>query len=393
LADEAEVVMKALSGRRQKKVDLPVVLLLAACLLVAVASGIWATLSLRSLVTADKEVQTTLAVPATGNAELATQVMVLAAVDTTPSVGLAASEAAPSDSPKDAGELALGGNAGSPTSSPSQTPHPAAMDTESPTATATLVPTKRPTETPKPASPPSEPLQIHSFSADPDPVERGGKLTLAWHVSGAASVGITRLSEEGNIFLAAEALDLPASGSLTLQVPEDYVSSVSYYLGARDADGALERAYVTVGIRCRYEAYIAIRCPLTQDHAWAAYQPFERGHMVWREDTREIYVLYDDGLYETYEDTWQEGDAVTIEDTPPPGRLTPIRGFGNLWAPQPAVREGLGWATAAEGGYTMQVETTHGGSGRYPGTNTYLTLPDGRVVFLYCFTPTWEIVE
>jgi hypothetical protein len=239
---------------------------------------------------------------------------------------------------------------------------------------------------------PNGPLQSLSFTASPDPVERGGTVTLTWNAPRTTSVGITRLSAEGDIFLETEALDLPASGSIALQVPEEYTESVKYYLGARDANGVLHKAYVTIGIICRYDEYIAPRCPLTQDAIWAAYEPFERGHMVWRSDTREIYVLYADGSYETFEDTWHEGDPVDIPGTPPPGLHAPVRGFGNLYAHRSRVREGLGWATAPEAGYTMGVETIRGGSGRYPATSVYFTLPDGHVVNLYPFTSTWEII-
>jgi hypothetical protein len=120
--------------------------------------------------------------------------------------------------------------------------------------------------------------------------------------------------------------------------------------------------------------------------------------MIWRGDTGEIYVLTvsdgtdGGGKYETYEDTWQEGDPVDSPGTPPPGLHAPVRGFGNLYAKQPEVRERLGWALAPEGGYDMQVETIPGGSGRYPGRSIFLTLPDGRVVNLYPFASTWEIL-
>ena len=261
---------------------------------------------------------------------------------------------------------------------------PTSVPISTATAASTPVPTTPPTHTPL------VPLQILSFTARPDPVERGGMVTLAWNAPGAASVGITRLSEEGNIFLATEALDLPARGSITLQVPEDYVESVKYYLGARDANGTLDQAYVTVGIICPYDAYIAPRCPLTHDRVWAAYEPFERGHMVWRHDTREIYVLYEDGSYESHEDTWQEHDPVNALGTPPPGLFVPARGFGNLYNNYPRLKERLGWAIATEAGYTMTVETIPGGSGRYPGTSTFFTLPDNRVVSLYPFSSTWR---
>ena len=203
---------------------------------------------------------------------------------------------------------------------------------------------------------------------------------------------LNHIDSEGDIFLMPEALGLPASGAITLQVPDDYVEHVKYYLGARDPNGVLHKAYVTVGIICRYDEYIAPRCPLTQDYVWAAYEPFEEGYMVWRSDTREIYVLYTDGRYESYEDTWNEGDPVDIPGAPPPGLHAPVRGFGNLYAHQPHVREGLGWATALEAGYTMHVETIRGGSGRYPGRSIYFTLPNNHVVNLYPFTSTWQIV-
>jgi hypothetical protein len=271
------------------------------------------------------------------------------------------------------------------------TPEPTTTSTDTPKPTPT--PTKTSQPTPRPTSTSNRPLQILSFVGSPDPVERGGTVTLTWSAPRATSVGITRLSPEGDIFEETEALDLPVSGSIALQVPGEYTERVKYYLGARDANGVLHKAYVTIGIICRYDEYMAPRCPLTQDSIWAAYEPFERGHMVWRSDTREIYVLYADGSYETYADTWHEGDPVAIPGSPPPGLHAPVRGFGNLYARQPRIRERLGWATAPEAGYTMEVETIRGGSGRYPAISTYFTLPDNQVVNLYPFTSTWEIIR
>jgi hypothetical protein len=277
------------------------------------------------------------------------------------------------------------------TPTPTSTSQPTAAATDTPKPTPTPTRTLQPT--PRPTSTANRLPQILSFTASPDPVERGGTVTLTWNVVHVTGIGITRLSPEGGVFVETEALDLPASGSIALQVPEEYTESVEYYLGARDANGALHKAYVTVGIICRYDEYSAPRCPLSQDTIWAAYEPFERGHMVWRSDTREIYVLYADGRYESYEDTWNEGDPVDIPGNPPPGLRAPVRGFGNLYAHEPRVREGLGWATAEEAGYDMEVETIRGGSGRYPAISTYFTLPDSRVVNLYPFTSTWEIVR
>lgn len=308
---------------------------------------------------------------------------------------------APTSTPTSTPEPTVGpADTPQPTPTSTSTPEPTTAPTDTPQPTPAPTNTSQPTQTPtitaqptlQPTSTPGEPPHIRSFTASPDPIERGGTVTLAWEAPGTISVGITRLTEEGDIFLMPEALGLPASGSITLQVPDDYVEHVKYYLGARDPNGVLYKAYVTVGIICRYDEYMAPRCPLTKDYVWAAYEPFEWGHMVWRSDTLEIYVLYADGTYETHEDTWQEGDPVDIPGTPPPGLHAPVRGFGNLYAQQPHIRERLGWATAPEAGYTMHVETIRGGSGRYPGRSIYFTLPDSRVVNLYPFTSTWEII-
>jgi hypothetical protein len=114
--------------------------------------------------------------------------------------------------------------------------------------------------------------------------------------------------------------------------------------------------------------------------------------MVWRSDTLQIHVLHADGSCETYEDSWHEGDPVEIPGSPSPGLYAPVRGFGNLYASRPDLRERLGWATAPEEGYTMRVETIPGGSGRYPATSVYFTLPNSDKVNLYPFASTWEII-
>jgi hypothetical protein len=234
-------------------------------------------------------------------------------------------------------------------------------------------------------------MAIVSFTANPDPVERGGTVTLSWNVPHANSVKVARLSPDG-IFVPLEAPSLPASGSIKDPASEEYVTSITYYLSATDVNGVMHSAYTQVSIICQYDEHLAAECPLTQDHVWAAHEPFEHGHMVWRGDTHEIYVLYDDGSYETYEDTWREGETIDVEETPPQGYVTPTRGFAKLWANRRNVRDRLGWATAAESGYTMWVETIYEPFGYRPGTDVYFRLPDGHVVHLRESYTEWEML-
>jgi hypothetical protein len=92
----------------------------------------------------------------------------------------------------------------------------------------------------------------------------------------------------------------------------------------------------------------------------AAMQRYERGYMVWVQDTDMFYVMYGDqfsGTFETYPDTWQEGMPETDPNiVPPPGLFQPTRGGGHLWRTNQKVRDGLGWGIEPPTGFTMLIE-------------------------------------
>jgi hypothetical protein len=221
---------------------------------------------------------------------------------------------------------------------------------------------------------------IHAFAASPDPVTRGGTLTLSWDVIGADRVSITRLQERTGVFLESIADYLAASGSLTYTIPGDYISEISFILIATQGtvDNRAE-AYIKIAITCPYSDWLSDDCPITQQTFQAAYQAFENGHMVWRGDTGMIYVLYNSGILEIYSDTLI-GDVTIVPETPPPGRVQPVSGFGRLWSSQPQVRAGLGWGLDVETGYTARWETHQLWMGWNMTTGDHFTLPDGRVV-------------
>ena len=131
---------------------------------------------------------------------------------------------------------------------------------------------------------------------------------------------------------------------------------------------------------------IELGCPLTagRDPLATAYAPFAGGQMLWREDNAVIYVLYNDGRWAQYDDLWREGDAAFTcgEPTNPP---TPVRGFGRVWCDQPAVRRGLGAATAAEIGDA-------GGQAQDFVNGMILAAPNGSLFVLIGETATWRRV-
>jgi hypothetical protein len=90
---------------------------------------------------------------------------------------------------------------------------------------------------------------------------------------------------------------------------------------------------------------------------WSAFQPFESGSMIWREDTDQVYVLFRDGSWAVFDPTWVEGEPEQDpEIVPPEGLFQPKRGFGKVWRDNLDVRSGLGWALQEEAGYTALVQ-------------------------------------
>jgi hypothetical protein len=99
-------------------------------------------------------------------------------------------------------------------------------------------------------------------------------------------------------------------------------------------------------------------CPLFQvpKPIQDAEQPFENGHMFWRQDSDDIYVVYEHGVlagtYQTFPDSWSEGDPpYACAASPPPGRLQPIRGFGVVWCSLGGPNVAIGWGLEEEAGF------------------------------------------
>lgn len=96
----------------------------------------------------------------------------------------------------------------------------------------------------------------------------------------------------------------------------------------------------------------------------SAVQDFETGRMVWASQLGEvpqrvIYAVYNNGTYQRFDDTWNEGiDPVAApgSEGAPPGRSAPIRGFGKVWASNQAVRNALQWALSGEAGAPAQIQ-------------------------------------
>lgn len=95
-------------------------------------------------------------------------------------------------------------------------------------------------------------------------------------------------------------------------------------------------------------------CPSPVDAADAVGESFEGGRVYWYKATPAypqdlVYIIYNDGTWEVYEDTWEPGQIESDPGiVPPPNRFQPVRGIGKIWREQPGVRTKLGWAYEAE---------------------------------------------
>lgn len=97
--------------------------------------------------------------------------------------------------------------------------------------------------------------------------------------------------------------------------------------------------------------------PFPLVNAAMAYQPFERGAMLWvngpNDNPGAIFVFYYDNtrgslVWNLYGDSWREGEPTSGGERPPTGLYEPIRGFGKLWRTSPMIRETIGWAVTPE---------------------------------------------
>ena len=260
-----------------------------------------------------------------------------------------------------------------------------ALATTEPPPTTTAAPAT-PGMTPSPTS--ESTARIINFSGT-EVADRESEIFLEWEVENAESISITRLSQEGQVFIESIASDLPAQGVYEYTLPNEYSTNVEFVLIATDDQDREAYAFHRVELNCPFDESLTDTCPFARTvGVLAAYQPFVGGYMLWRADTQQIYVVYNGGSYEIYPDTYAEGEDLGIEDEPPDGMFAPIRGFGKVWASNPGVRETLGWATSTELGYNSTVELLI--VPQRPNT-VLMVLPDGNILQLGAFG--WDLIE
>src|SRR5262249_262044 len=151
----------------------------------------------------------------------------------------------------------------------------------------------------------------------------------------------------------------PANGSITVALEGQYTNQAGFSISAFADDGRETTGAKTIQVNCPFQTMLTTNCPLTQDTVSAPYHPFEHGSMIWNGNTRQIYVLYEDGSWQVYDDTWTASDPDPNPGQPvPDGKVLPVRGFGKVWTTINGL-DILGWATGPESSYQAQWEVHH----------------------------------
>lgn len=228
------------------------------------------------------------------------------------------------------------------------TPPPAPTDTQPPTATATYTP---------------EGLAIVAFDVTLEDTGGGSKrLTCTWETTGAEKVHVI----VGTSQRFSPWKEETPNGSTTFDLDGTNYRNPDVFLVAYSSAGDDVQEKVTLDWPCRHRYFfesalpaseIPDACPVNAPlETAAAQQAFERGAMFWLQGVEGqdvIYIIYNDGSWDRYEDTWAEGMPEQDPNiTPPAGLQQPIRGFGKVWRENTSVRDKVGWVLSGEAGYT-----------------------------------------
>jgi len=237
---------------------------------------------------------------------------------------------------------------------------------------------------------------IVSFTANPATLAQGQEVELSWQASGGTEASICWVSHEAILTCAPGPLDPNGGTAAVRPTAPGRPGATEMMLVVKNSAGPAE-ARVRITIECAESPMPELEgqrrfgnCPYNTVVSNAAYEPFERGHMIWLGGNRTIYVLYADGRFEAYTDNFREGDPESDPAIiPPTGLYQPIRGFGLVWRTNPNVRTGLGWATAPESAF-------QGWSQSYTGTGmhnagTFIRFFDGSVRLLNHMGGQWEV--
>jgi hypothetical protein len=279
------------------------------------------------------------------------------------------------------------------------TPTETATANETPTATTTAAPieTATPTTSAQATSRPSLPTatpvlpKIISFTAVNETVRPGGVVTVNWTAEGQSALLCLRFAGG----YTDNCYEVSLSGSRTLAIEEDFRENILLDLHVSNSAGQESLSSIYIMLNCSDEYWFfddpPENCPIDDAvDSYAAVQYFEKGWMLWIEETDTIYVFFEpQRTYSVFYSGFGDPEDPAAENDdydPPEGYVVPKRGFGLVWGMYSYIRESLGWALEPEFGY----DTTYQLSADPINGRLYALDPDGRLVILNTYLQTWS---
>lgn len=168
-----------------------------------------------------------------------------------------------------------------------------------------------------------------------------------------------------NVLLVGQQLRVPTDLS-SLNIPQ-CTNNVAYFFTF--TAGAIDRL-----------------CPNPADTRSAAGEDFEGGRMLWyaaaptdSDQRPTIYVIYNDGDWETIPDIWTSGQPSSDPNiVPPANRFQPVDSFGKVWRENAAIKQRLGWAYEQKQSFTGHFQTVIAPNPRPSGYVDHWYLDHGK---------------
>lgn len=262
------------------------------------------------------------------------------------------------------------------------------------------------TAAPRPTAPQVGSINIRHFRASVSEARPGDTITLEWDAPGATRGFLYVTDANGQTVPPRQVL---AKGTLDYPLAPSEKGTLRFTLSVLNNDGRQMERSVSVAVSgsapsdgaviggggggCRDWFFApppdecgrsAIKSPGAQEH-------FEHGVMIWVQELKTIYVLYDDEMGRQWETHVDDFNPDVPESDPrlksPDGLHQPVRGFGLLWRTNTRLRERIGWALDLEVGAPTAVQSTARGGGDttflknlYSGV--YRLEPDGSWEFI-----------
>lgn len=262
---------------------------------------------------------------------------------------------------------------------------------------------------------PNQQPHLTSFMTEPEAVHQGETITLKW--TGVGDKATLCPTARYSYFTAADCQAVAASGSLTVDLPDDLPPSYAPgYILTIERDGQTADYNIAIRLYCERNWFYSSEqplgpiCPQAAQPTAAAAQHFEHGTMLWLETPGVYYILTGSPLdaadtYHSYPLLGAADPLNVTQDTSgsvtaPAGLFAPESGFGLLWRgdTNPALSdldEQLGWATAPEFAYqtTLQCDDAPPSGGR-SWQSCYLQGPAGEVIYILPANyGQWQLVE